>query len=122
MAVKWYQVHVVRAGVKEDGLVLVNCTSRSDVWHGARWWVVPHTNPGASAFLATALTCVSTGLPAKPLGRGNLAGVRRHHPALRRTSLKHAQHITPSFVNQWALTQSLDPTPPKLESNATTSC
>jgi len=65
MTVKNYGVNVIRVGSRGDGEVMVHCRARNREWADDRWWLVPASNPGASTFLATALTCIASGLPAE---------------------------------------------------------
>jgi hypothetical protein len=55
---------VRRAATTNDGTIHVFLRSTTGKWPDIRWWKVPAGTPGASSFLAIALTCISTGLRA----------------------------------------------------------
>lgn len=63
MAIKVYSAKVMRAHINDTGQLLVRLQSTS--WPSEQWHSVGAGTPGISSFLAIALTCISTGLPAE---------------------------------------------------------
>lgn len=66
MALKSYPVTVMRAMMDDNGQVWVRCRF-PDQNPGDQWHIVEPGTPGAGSFLAIALTCLATGLPAEIL-------------------------------------------------------
>jgi hypothetical protein len=63
MAVSVFRSSVIRAYVDETGKILIRL--RSDRLPADQWHTVEFGTPGANSFLAIALTCITSGLPAE---------------------------------------------------------
>jgi hypothetical protein len=61
MAMNLFHATVIRAYVDETGKLLIRL--RSDKLPADEWHTVAPGTPGATSFLAIALTCITSGLP-----------------------------------------------------------
>jgi hypothetical protein len=65
MAVKVFRSNVIRVHVDATGKILIRLRSGQLPQGKDAWFSVPFGAPGANSFLAIALTCVTSGLPAE---------------------------------------------------------
>jgi len=64
MATKIYRTTVMRVFTDDSGALMVFLRSTTGGWGPDHWHRVNPGTPGLSSFLAIALTCIASGLPA----------------------------------------------------------